>query len=103
MRAPQPPRPPHTPIRHLPTALHPPTPLACLAAILPPFAVVFAGAQFSPSTSARVEGGVPMRRGGGAAAHVGRGGRLGAQGVAGGLAVGGGAAPPLRSRRAKKV
>ena len=49
-------------------------PLACLAAILPPFAVVFAGAQFSPSTSARVEGGVPMRRGGGAAAHMGRGG-----------------------------
>ena len=48
-------------------------PLACLAAILPPFAVVFAGAQFSPSTSARVEGGVPMRRGGGAAAHMGRG------------------------------
>ena len=60
-------------------------PLACLAATLPPFALICVGAQFRPSTSARVEGGVSRRRGGGAVAHVGRGGAWALRGWAGGV------------------
>ena len=53
--------------------LAPPTRrLARLVCTSPPFALVCAGAQFSPSTSTRVEGVVPRRRGGGGAARVGR-------------------------------
>ena len=59
--------------RIFPTLCTPLAPLACLVATLPPFALMCVGAQFRPSTSARVEGGVSRRRGGGAVAHVGRG------------------------------
>ena len=65
-RASHPPYPPHARIPHLPAALHRPlVPLACLAVTLLTFALMCAGAQFSPSTSTRVERVAPRRRGGG--------------------------------------
>ena len=48
--------------------------LARLVSTSPPFAPVCAGTQCCPSTSTRVEGGTPRRRGSGGAARVGRGG-----------------------------
>ena len=46
--------------------------IAYLTTTLHPFALVCAGAQSRPSASARVECGVPRRRGGGGTARVGR-------------------------------
>jgi len=89
LRMPQPPRPPHARIPHLPAALH--RPRAALHASLAPhplsIALVCAGAQICPSTSTRAEGGEPRRRSGGGAARVGwrgaRGPRVGRGGGVG--------------------
>ena len=53
--------------------LAPPTRrLARVACTSPPLALVCAGAQLCPSTSTRVEGGAPRRRGGGGLVRAGR-------------------------------
>ena len=46
--------------------------LARVACTSPPLALVCAGAQLCPSTSTRVEGGAPRRRGGGGLVRAGR-------------------------------
>ena len=84
LRAPQPPRPPHARVPHLPAALHRPR-LACTPRLhLTPLsfsAILCAGARCCPWTSARVEGGAVRRHGsgggsrGGAWAPVGEGDR----------------------------